>query len=236
MSPKKKARDKAYIKRKCNHCGNLVTMEQVAIYSGIKSYDNYGQVQHPMEWSAGYVYQTLKCPACEGITFQSYLYHDQMDEPETPQTLYPNEARQILGLPTSIEAAYRAAVKVKNIDANLYAVQLGRVIELLCVEKRARGKSLFEKLENLAKTGIVPSPLVDMAQSLRGFRNIGAHATLGDIQPTEIPFLEDLCRAILEYVYSGPKLIENAKARLEKLKVLRKTKKVRLIIKRKVVR
>jgi len=48
--------------------------------------------------------------------------------------------------------------------------------------------------------------------------NIGAHASLGELSPTEIPFLDDLCRAILEYVYSGPQLIEAVRIRLIEIK------------------
>jgi hypothetical protein len=82
----------------------------------------------------------------------------------------------------------------------------------------ADGKSLFERLENLADKGEIPRPLVLMAHSLRSLRNIGAHANLGELSATEIPVLDDLCRAILEYVYSGPQLIEAVRIRLNEIK------------------
>ncbi|GCC11084.1 hypothetical protein IPdc08_01131 [archaeon] len=56
-----------------------------------------------------------------------------------------------------------------------------------------------------------------IAQSLRLFRNVWAHADLGELTENEIPFLDDLSRAILEYVYSGPKLVEKVQRRLDEI-------------------
>lgn len=55
-----------------------------------------------------------------------------------------------------------------------------------------------------------------MAHGLRILRNVGAHADLGD-SPAEIPVLDALCSAVLEYVYSAPLLIDSVEKRLVKL-------------------
>jgi hypothetical protein len=48
------------------------------------------------------------------------------------------------------------------------------------------------------------------ARGLRQFRNVGAHAELGELTKEEAPILENLTRAILEYVSSAPLLIAQA--------------------------
>jgi hypothetical protein len=103
-----------------------------------------------------------------------------------------------------------AALKVKPIDSNAFAVLLGRVLELLCIDRKAIGKTLDNKLSDLATKGEIPSKLVDVAHNLRKFRNIGAHADLGELTAKEVPILDDLCRATLEYVYTAPHLAQNA--------------------------
>jgi hypothetical protein len=58
-----------------------------------------------------------------------------------------------------------------------------------------------------------------MAHGLRQLRNVGAHADLGELNESEIPVLDALSRAILEYVYRAPRLLEEVNERLKKLKV-----------------
>ena len=208
-------KEKEYIQLQCPHCFNAVAMEVVASYSNVceRTTEKLDVI-----WDEGHIYQVLKCPACSEVTFQRSYYHSILTEYSESETLYPTSAKEILGLPPKIKTGYQAALKVKSIDANAYAVLLGRVLELLCVDKGAEGNTLYLKFLDLNNKEIIPKSLADMAQSLRAFRNIGAHAELGDVTSEEIPFLEDLACAILEYVYSGPELIAIAQRRLEVMK------------------
>ena len=44
------------------------------------------------------------------------------------------------------------------------------------------------------------------------------HAQLGELTEKEVPVLDALCRAILEYVYGAPDLVARVKARLDGLR------------------
>jgi hypothetical protein len=132
--------------------------------------------------------------------------------------LYPKAEKGLRGLPANIDKGYRAAQKVRNIDANAYGVLLGRVLDFVCEDRQASGDTLDKKLNSLAKNGEIPSKLVDVAAGIRKLRNIGAHANLGELTEAELPVLDDLTRAILEYVYSAPHLATEAEARLASLK------------------
>jgi hypothetical protein len=103
-------------------------------------------------------------------------------------------------------------------DSNAFAVLLRRVLEEVCLDRNAEGKSLFDRLKFLGEKGEVPLRLADMAHQLRQLTNIGAHADLGDLTPAEVPVLDALCRAVLEYIYTAPKLIEQVEKRIEDLK------------------
>jgi len=132
--------------------------------------------------------------------------------------LYPKAEKGLRGLPANIDKGYQAAQKVRNIDANAYGVLLGRVLDFVCEDRQATGDTLDKKLKSLAKNGEIPSKLVDVAAGIRKLRNIGAHANLGELTEAELPVLDDLTRAILEYVYSAPHLATEAEARLASLK------------------
>jgi len=202
---------------RCGHCGNTTPMEIVAEYSGVRSYDDYPR--SGIIWEAGTVYQLLLCPACESISLRSYWWHDRAMEPPDIEfkSLYPTQPAAPVGLPESIGRAYDAAQKVRSIDANAYGVLLGRVLELVCQDRHANGRFLGGKLEDLASRGEIPEGLVGVADGLRNLRNVGAHAALGELTPAELPIMDSLCRAILEYVYSAPSLAKQAETRLDEL-------------------
>jgi hypothetical protein len=92
------------------------------------------------------------------------------------------------------------------------------MLEVVCEDRKAKGKNLYEKLKFLADQGQIPSNLVDVAHGLRRLRNIGAHEPLEGLSSDEIPILDYLSRAILEYIYIAPSLAEQAETRLKRLK------------------
>ena len=73
-------------------------------------------------------------------------------------------------------------------------------------------------LNDLAGRGEIPPGLADIADSLRQLRNVGAHPVLGELTESEVPVLEDLTRAVLEYVYSAPDLAARAQRSLAALR------------------
>jgi len=204
-------------KQECGHCGNTAPMEIIGEYSQVRDYDD---PRSGLSWEAGPVYEVLVCPACHGVVFRSYYWHDMaIDFSEVEyKVLYPAESSTLTGLPDSIKRAFDAAKKVRAIDANAYGVLLGRLIELICEDRKATGRTLAEKLKDLSEKGEIPSKLLPIANSLRNLRNIGAHAVLGELTPAELPILDNLCKAIVEYVYSAPHLVKQAEQRLQALK------------------
>lgn len=190
-------------------------MEHVAEYSQVKEYSDDTS---SLRWDAGTVFELLICPACEGVTFRRYYYHEMRDPEEwVLDVLYPPPEKTPSGLPGKIETAYQEAARVKSIP-NAYAVLLGRLLEMVCEDRKAVGSTLARKLDDLAARGEIPGPLAELAHNLRSLRNIGAHAGPVELTAAEIPLLDDLCRAVLEYVYSAPQLVERVKTRLSEMK------------------
>jgi Domain of unknown function (DUF4145) len=160
----------------------------------------------------------LECPACKGVTFQRGFFRDQFPEEWEPVVLYPTEAKKVDGLPTEIERAYAAALAVKGIEAHAFAVLVGRLLEMICLDKGAQGRDLFKQLNFLVQSGVIPQQLIDIANGIRNFRNIGAHAAGVQLSENEVPVIDALCRAILEYVYGAPHLVALAQQTLDKVK------------------
>lgn len=209
--------DEIEVKIRCGHCGNFAPMRGTLDRCGVV--DQYNK-DLKMIVEEGPVFELLHCPSCNGVVLREGYHADYYSEEDAAyrKVIYPPTDRTPSGLPRGVGNAYEAAVRVRTVDANAYAVLLGRVLDKVCEDRKADGQTLFNKLQNLAERGEIPGNLAEMAQSLRQLRNVGAHADLGELTAEEIPFLDDLCRAILEYVYSAPTLIAKAQATLEKLR------------------
>jgi hypothetical protein len=202
---------------KCGHCQNTAPMEVVSMYSGVQ--DHFDGASGT-SWEAGTVWELCKCPACHLVILRSYDWHSgYMDESDIGyHILFPAGDAELRGLPPKVDGGYRAAQRVRNIDANAYGVLLGRVLEMVCEDRQAKGDTLDRKLKSLADNGEIPEKLVKVATGIRKLRNIGAHANLGELTPAELPVLDGLTRAILEYVYSAPLFATEAEQRFSELK------------------
>lgn len=189
-------------------------MEVITSYSQTKEYSH-----EQLSWDAGPIYELMVCSACSGVLLRRYYYHELRDaEDWVSAILYPEPHRVPSGLPEKIEAAYREALNVRRANPNAYAVCLGRVLELVCQDRGGKGRSLFDQIKDLGDRGELPAAFVELAHNLKAFRNIGAHSKPGKLTATDILLLDDLCRIILEYFYSAPKLSNAAKKRLTEIK------------------
>ena len=187
-----------------------------ATYSHTKT---VGDEEEGPLWEIGDVYNLLLCPSCKKVTLTKYFYDERFDDEESElRTLFPQDDKIPLGLPDPIKKAYDAALKVKHVDANAFAVLVGRLIEMVCEDRSAAGRSLSDKLADLAGRGEIPRNLVGVADGLRNLRNVGAHAGLGELTGAEIQILSALAKALLEYVYSAPYLAGIAQKRLDELR------------------
>ena len=201
------------ISLKCGSCDKYGGQKVVTEYSHTvgQEYEMHGESFYDeQEWTLRLSF----CPSCEAVNL-SAEDHDGGDF----TVLYPKGLTEFRGLPENIGKAYQAARAVRQIDANAFAVLLGRVLELVCLDRRAEGKTLHLQLEDLSKRGEIPGPLAEMANQLRTLRNIGAHASLGELTKSEVPILDDLCKAILEYVYVAPHRVAQVEQRIANLKV-----------------
>lgn len=212
----------------CDHCGNYAPMDIVGDHylSTKPTYDDpEEEYYHMHDPEQGYRYKLLLCLACGEVTIWKYFEADFIDvENIKIEIIYPVDKLKLPGLPGRIQKAYETSLKVRVIDANAYAVLLGRVLEMICEDRKATGKNLYDKLKDLATKGEIPEKLVGVADNLRHLRNVGAHASLGELTHDEIPILDDLCKAILEYVYTATYLAKKAERRVEQLKEKQKSK------------
>jgi len=210
---------------KCGHCGNVAPMEIRATVSQVRSHED---AKSGFPWDEGPVHEILICPACDGIVVRRYYWHESLD-PEDVQTevVYPCASATPVGLPPVIHQELEAAMRVRCASPNAYGVLLGRLLELICDDRGAKKGKLSARLKQLSTRGEIPEKIVELAQKLQALRHVGAHASSGRLTSVEVPILDSLCHAILEYVYSAPYLVRQADARLQELRTRRRSAKGR---------
>jgi hypothetical protein len=209
------------VKVSCATCYNLAPMEILGRANDVELID----IPEGPTYQEGFFYEVLKCPKCSKVNIAQYFWNDFMDGSDDNEykIIYPQNKRFPEGLPDDIKKTLEVAEKIKTIDAEIYAITLRKVLELVCIDKAAKGKVLAAKIQNLATRGEIPIKLVAVAKGLKEFGNIGAHAGTGGLSVNEIPIAEALCRAVLEYIYSAPYLAKVAESKLEEIKAKKTT-------------
>jgi Domain of unknown function (DUF4145) len=208
---------------KCGHCNNI---SQMKIIGRVADTTFYCDSDQNSEYEAGTIYNILQCPACQKVNIVKYQWHEYMVEENEIEYefLYPHNDNFPIGLPDHILSIYKAAEKIKSIDVNAYAILLRRLLELVCLDRKATGDTLALMLKDLADKNEIPVKLVKVATGLKDFGNIGAHVGIGELSEDEIPIVKALCVAILEYIYSAPYLATLAEAKLKSIKAKGKPK------------
>jgi uncharacterized protein YbaR (Trm112 family) len=203
----------------CGHCNNTAHM---FIVGSINDDEETHQDGHGSDH--GTRYNVLKCPACKKVNIVYFNWDDQMEsDDEISYTfLYPLESGIPIGLPENIRKAYIAAEKVMTVDVIAYVILLRRILELVCLDRNAKGDTLALMIKELAAKHEIPEKLFNVANGLRNFGNVGAHPKIGELSEKEIPIAKALCNAILEYIYSAPYLADLAENKLLAIKTTKK--------------
>lgn len=196
----------------CDHCGKRTTFAIRTEYTYVAQVET-GYYGDSTIWRIMQCLECLKPTLVQTIKSPINLY-GTISKPRV-EILYPAEKLPLSDLPTRIERAYLATLKVKY-EPNAFAVLAGRTLEMLCNHENVPGKVLAHRLENLANSGRIPLPLAQMALQLKQLRNLGAHAAEDEVNEEDVPIILDFLEAILEYLYVAPAKIEAVRARLKR--------------------
>ena len=162
--------------------------------------------EHLRDLSFARFVQISKCSVCKDITVWKFTWVDGLGENIGEQRLYPTQ-RDHSSLPTKVRSRLEAADRVRALDPGLYAVAVRRLLETVFNEQGAEGRDLYAKVQDLVAKDRLPSMIADAASRLRELGKYGAHDEEIEVCKDDVPAIEDLANAILEYVYRAPATI-----------------------------
>lgn len=166
-------------------------------------------------------YQIVQCEGCKSISFRSdYDDSDQPDDDDPGgradnEKLYPSrvEGRHRLDksslLPLKVRRVYFETHSALCSRLPILAgIGIRALIEAICTEKKARGKDLKAKIDNLVDIGLLTNAGAEILHSLRILGNRAAH----EVEPhSELALgsAMDVVEHLLIGVYILPKEAEN---------------------------
>jgi hypothetical protein len=206
---------------KCGHCG--IDVRMFIVYEGEHTITDNGSDGDV--WFADF-YQLLLCPSCNSINFIKTSYDHETAPIDwegnydvVGEYLFPIiKSGNFKNLPILVEKSYAKAIKFKRLDPTASVVFSRKTLEAICDDKKANGKNMYERINNLAEKTAIPTLLQDAAHSVRALGNEGAHRHDVEISVDDAETLLALCDAIIGYVYEAPQLVQRIQERVKKSK------------------
>lgn len=134
-------------------------------------------------------------------------------------TTYPLERLDFdaTNLPDRVRESMEEAVACHAAEAYTAAgMMVRKTLELLCDEQEAEGNNLYERLEALRGSVVIPQALMEGLHDLRLLGNDAAHAeirTFSRVGKEEVELAMDVAKEVLKAVYQYSSLIERLRER-----------------------
>lgn len=94
-------------------------------------------------------YYLTSCITCKGISLYSDNEFDEaIGSLEEAVKCYPREKDFGSEVPLSILKTYKEANRINNISPPAFAVMIRKGLEYLCIDQKAKGRTLEEQLDN----------------------------------------------------------------------------------------
>jgi hypothetical protein len=172
------------------------------------------------EFIWGATFSIIRCCGCDSISFRQTSWTENDIDPatnkvEASETLYPSRTGGKTAIfdeitnpeiPTLVLTIYQEVVRALNCGTPiLAAVGLRAVIEAICKERKAKGRSLKEKIDDLATKGDLAKRQAEILHSHRFLGNTAAHEVTAP-PAGDLLAAFDIAETMLKTIYVLPKL------------------------------
>ena len=160
-------------------------------------------------------YCVVQCETCEHLSllgdYEVVVDNDNLHN--LPQ-IYPTSLDLSDSVPEQVRKTYIEAATIRVRAPHAYAGQIRKALEVLCQDKGATDRNLFQQLESLTNMGVLPSTLSEMTDLIRQIGNAGVHSDEQSISILDTELIDEFFRAVVEYVYIAPARIVELKRRI----------------------
>jgi len=196
------------LKLACQNClmkTNHKVLRETTVEDFVPEYDMSGWDQ----------YQIVRCNGCKQISFCHVRWADwdlnpETEEPIASTTVYPYRlsGRKMIGglahIPGGVRRVYEETHSTLAADNPILGtVGIRAVVEAVCNNKNAKGRSLVEKIDDLVKQGWLSQKEAEFLHKSRVLGNVAAH----ELKPPDSTMLQtalDIIETLLKTVYVLP--------------------------------
>lgn len=201
-----------YVIEECRFCGNKTKLDIMAKYSQSDEISYYDELKgrDAEQWISSTDWMILKCCVCNQVSIATdYIDSNlvQIDE-SSFSTVYPRRTFSSYHMPEDIYKAYEVALKARYLDGSLCLLSLRRTLEIICKQQGETAGNLVIKIENLARSGVLPSVLKDASDIVRVLGNAAAHGDNVEFSKSKIDQMISFVESIIEYIYILPEKIK----------------------------
>jgi hypothetical protein len=198
---------------KCHHCGNtslqtvLLTQPYLETFYAV---DDGTDDQFP------FTYTVVRCETCRQLLVYSLNDSVGPERGETPlgDLCYPRRTSLPDAVPERIRLIYAEAARVRDISPLAFVILARRLLEEVARDRDAASDDLAGSLSLLADRGDIPPVLAEATTLIRLVGNAGAHASDTRITAPRAWAVDDLLKAVIEYMYVAPAKIASFKKTL----------------------
>jgi hypothetical protein len=163
-------------------------------------------------------HQLVKCGGCETISYRICSGNDNDMErgedgdfyPIESVEIYPSRSEGRVGikdshlLPAPTQLVYDETIKaMNNTQPVLAGIGIRALVETICKDQKAKGKDLFEKINNLVLLGVLTKEGADILHKIRTLGNAAAHEVKPHT-PKQLGLALDVCEHLFQGVYILP--------------------------------
>ncbi len=171
------------------------------------------------------IYEMIRCSGCDTISFRiasnnsEDMDHDENGNPFYPDTIeiFPSRLmgrtalEDIYSLPDKIRLIYKETHTALCTKLKILAgVGIRALVEAVCSEKKAKGRTLERKIDNLVVKEVLTKSNAAILHKTRLLGNEAAHKTKAP-SDAELDVAFDIVENLLETVYIIPKKAERLK-------------------------
>jgi hypothetical protein len=201
----------------CNSC-NAQTKHSIVAEKYVSGFDKENEVNWWIK------FQIVECNGCENVTFRCLSSSSEDFDPITGEEIiheriYPEKVTgrspvtEIDMFPSKTRKIYIETIKALNSNLLiLSAIGLRALIESICLEQGVSGKNLEDKIEALAKNGLLSEKQAKILHTHRFLGNIAAHQIEAP-NPKEIIAALEIAEILLKTIYVIPELNASIKTK-----------------------
>lgn len=203
----------------CGHCGNRTPHAKAWQYEHLQLFEQLEE----QDYLEPYTWVLYACGTCGGLNIYGSFYGVYGDRDFARTRLHPKASLMLPPghmispsepIPPRIVRLYEEVWPLRHRAPAAFVGQIRRLLEFVCAERNASGRTLFDKLSHLASQGVFPGYFADITDLLRVVGNMGAHATEEDLSVWDAELIDDFFRSVVDYVYVAPAKIRRMQERL----------------------